>query len=278
MRLIIATRSCRYHVPESPRWLLINGRLDELAAIIRVAARWNGIELPANYQKTLQQPDADAEVTVSVAEMFRGPYLRTSCLMIVAWYTLILLYFGITLHLNNLGGDMYLNTVSLASRWMVRPIVCDVSNRWCVGAQVIAGLLEAVSVVLCIWAVLKFGLKYNLVVFMLIAGAGCLLVNLIPNSASGAGTISLAILGKCAMGATNALIPTYTALQYPTSMRTLSIGLGNLAAGLALVTVPYVWLLVGYATARVCIGNGTERVHVCVCVSTNRSTSRRICR
>lgn len=104
-------------------------------------------------------------------------------------------------------------------------------------------MLEAVSVVLCIWVVLKFGLKRNLIVFMLVAGAGCMLVNFIPATNS-AGIISLAMLGKCAMGATNALIPTYTALQYPTSMRTLSIGLGNLAAGLALVTVPYLWLLV----------------------------------
>lgn len=101
----------RYFVPESPRWLLINGRTDELAAVIRVAARWNGIELPTNFQKTLQQPDE--EVTVAVGELFKGPYLRTSFLMVVSWYTLILLYFGITLHLNNLGGDMYLNTVRM---------------------------------------------------------------------------------------------------------------------------------------------------------------------
>lgn len=48
------------------------------------------------------------------------------------------------------------------------------------------------------------------------------------------------------MGAVNALIPTYTALQYPTYMRTLCGGLGNFAAGLALISVPYLWLLVRY--------------------------------
>lgn len=49
---------------------------------------------------------------------------------------------------------------------------------------------------------------------------------------------------KCTIGATNALIPTFTAIQYPTTMRTLSVGIGNFAAGLALITVPYLWLLV----------------------------------
>lgn len=33
-------------------------------------------------------------------------------------------------------------------------------------------------------------------------------------------------------------------MQYPTSMRTLSVGIGNFAAGLALITVPSLWKLV----------------------------------
>lgn len=49
---------------------------------------------------------------------------------------------------------------------------------------------------------------------------------------------------KCSIGAVNSLIPTFTAIQYPTTMRTLSVGIGNFAAGLALITVPYLWLLV----------------------------------
>lgn len=49
---------------------------------------------------------------------------------------------------------------------------------------------------------------------------------------------------KAAIGAVNALIPTFTALQYPTTMRTLCGGIGNFAAGIALITVPYLWTLV----------------------------------
>lgn len=49
---------------------------------------------------------------------------------------------------------------------------------------------------------------------------------------------------KCTIGACNAIIPTFTAYQYPTYMRNLGIGSGNLAAGAALVIVPYLFLLV----------------------------------
>lgn len=49
---------------------------------------------------------------------------------------------------------------------------------------------------------------------------------------------------KIMVGACNALIPTYTAHHYPVYMRNLGIGAGNLAAGFALVLVPYLFLLV----------------------------------
>lgn len=50
--------------------------------------------------------------------------------------------------------------------------------------------------------------------------------------------------GKCTIGACNAIIPTYTAFQYPCVMRNLAVGVGNFAAGAALMIVPYLWLLV----------------------------------
>lgn len=123
----------------------------------------------------------------------------------------------------------------------------------CVCEQVIVGSLEAVSVILSVFVVLRFGLKLNLIGYLLIAGIACVMVNVFPSEV---GTIALAMVGKCATGATNALIPTYTAMQYPTSMRTVAVGLGQIASGLALTTVPYVWLLVSV------VGGGT-RIQCC---------------
>lgn len=51
------------------------------------------------------------------------------------------------------------------------------------------------------------------------------------------------------MGACNAIIPTFTAYQYPTTMRNLGVGAGNFAAGIALIIVPYLWLLVSFTNA-----------------------------
>lgn len=54
----------------------------------------------------------------------------------------------------------------------------------------------------------------------------------------------LTFTAKCIIGANNAIIPTFTAMQYPTVVRNFGVGMGNLAAGVALILVPYMWLLV----------------------------------
>lgn len=43
--------------------------------------------------------------------VFSKAYWRTTCLTLIVWLTLIIIYFGLTLHLSNLGGNIYVNTV-----------------------------------------------------------------------------------------------------------------------------------------------------------------------
>ena len=36
-------------MPESPRWLLSTGRIDEAEVVVQKIARWNGKDIPANF-------------------------------------------------------------------------------------------------------------------------------------------------------------------------------------------------------------------------------------
>uniref|UniRef100_A0AAG5CT33 Major facilitator superfamily (MFS) profile domain-containing protein n=1 Tax=Anopheles atroparvus TaxID=41427 RepID=A0AAG5CT33_ANOAO len=207
-----------WRCPESPRWLLAKGRIDELCRLLERAASTNGLQLPANYRKALlADGGSEPEAAVSVGDVFRRKFIRTTLVMIVVWFGIILIYFGITLHLSNLGGDIYLNTV-------------------------IAGSVEAIAICLSIVVVLKFGLRINLFLYMVVAGLSCIVMNFVPDGNLWL-IITLAMIVKWCVGACNAIIPTFTAYQYPTTMRNLGVGVGNFAAGVALIIVPYLWLL-----------------------------------
>lgn len=52
-------------------------------------------------------------------------------------------------------------------------------------------------------------------------------------------------IGKSTTGVANAMIPAFTSFQYPPTLRTRAMGLTNFSAGFALISVPYIWLLVG---------------------------------
>lgn len=97
-------------MPESPRWLLAKGRIEELKKIIETAARWNKKTLPPNYDKLLIPPPGE-EASGSFIDLFKKEYLRTTLLLMVAWYCLVLQYMAITLHIGEMGGNIYLTTV-----------------------------------------------------------------------------------------------------------------------------------------------------------------------
>lgn len=80
------------------------------------ASVWNKITLPENFQKLLTAPGNSSNRRVSIFDLFQKGYRRTTTLMAIVWFSIILLYFGITLHMGSLGGNIYLNVVSLLRR------------------------------------------------------------------------------------------------------------------------------------------------------------------
>lgn len=106
---------CRWVLPESPRWLLAVGRTQEVYTILEKAARFNNRKLPKNFDKLLQQEVIEDECgeNVTVFDLFKTSQMRRRTLsLFLIWFSVYLVYYGVVLNLANIGGNLYVNSVS----------------------------------------------------------------------------------------------------------------------------------------------------------------------
>lgn len=100
-------------MPESPLWLLAMGRTKELMSVLQHGAAVNRKELPHNIDKQLLPATDNHAEPASVLDLFRTPRLRKNTFFLaIIWFTVYLVYYGLVLNLGNIGGDLYINSVS----------------------------------------------------------------------------------------------------------------------------------------------------------------------
>jgi putative MFS transporter len=80
----------RRHVPESPRYLLINGRGEEARTVLQNIARMNGVDVPIGELRIEQRSSRSV-----VAGIWQRPLLGRTVLLSVMWFCLSLGYYGI---------------------------------------------------------------------------------------------------------------------------------------------------------------------------------------
>ncbi|CAK9216264.1 unnamed protein product, partial [Sphagnum troendelagicum] len=108
-------------VCESPRWYLIQGRLEEAMAVMRNFATLNGKSLPTT--TVLMSPAANLHqapgaAAAASATRFSGTLLdvmkcsgtrNRMLIMVVIWFNCAIVYYGINLNVVNIGFDLYLS-------------------------------------------------------------------------------------------------------------------------------------------------------------------------
>ncbi|XP_031621225.1 organic cation transporter protein [Contarinia nasturtii] len=210
-------------IPESPRWLLCKGRTAEVATIIRKICAVNKRECPPNVEKLLKPPPSADKTNDGCISLFGNSYLRliTICFPLI-WFTINLVYYGLILNMNSFDGNVYLNSA-------------------------LAGLVELPAIGIAIIIIMWVGKKWILFSTMFCAGVSCLCITFIGNNSSIQWLkITFLMLGKFTISAGNTVMPVYTAELYPTAIRNAGVGACNMAAGVALIIVPYLSLLDQY--------------------------------
>jgi OCT family organic cation transporter-like MFS transporter 4/5 len=244
-----------FFVPESPRWLMAEGRIDEAIKILKDGAKRNGKSLPASDEEIKemmqamfeeQEDEKQAEVVHKTTkqklyEVFKEliilvetPEMRKRTLNIFySWLIVAMVYYGLSFNSKNLGGDRYVNGF-------------------------ISGFVEVPAVVIIIPALAKFGRRLCYCGTFISGGVSCGLVAIATFAMTAEQlkkyefvTIGFAMLGKFLISMTFAIAYLYTAELFPTKVRNLAVGTASTFARIGSMSAPYIVDLLGAAHAGI---------------------------
>ena len=211
-------------ITESPRWLASQGRYDEAEAILMKISRENGL---GNKHVSLRRSSKSTSKSgpsvrsYGILDLFTN---STTCIitliMIVSWFVNSHVYYGLSLNVKNLGGNMYVNFV-------------------------LAGLVEIPSYLLAVFLLNWSGRRKSLFYFMMGAAGSCWICMKLQaqDSANHALLSASAMFGKFCISASFAVVYVYAAELFPTVIRNIGMGVATVASRIGGILCPFVVLM-----------------------------------
>ena len=200
-------------VPESPRWLLVNGRRKEAEEILEKARKMNGLEQKVTVSPDTQEKSEDV-LTGTVLDLFRFSALRRSTIiMYYLWFTNNLVYYGFTLNAGKLfPGDLHINIL-------------------------ISAALEFLAYTVSIFSFLYLGRRWSISAFMGVGGVSLLLTMVLPTEATKS---ALSQLGKFMITASFAMVYQYSTEVFPTVVRNAGLGSCSFFSRIGSIIAPFI--------------------------------------
>ncbi|XP_051903268.1 solute carrier family 22 member 4-like [Hippocampus zosterae] len=189
-------------LPESPMWLLSQGRVTEAEAIVRKAAKMNRVVAPEKiFDDSKSQAGEERPVeryTVSDLLRKRSTIMTTSLLCWV-WFSMSTCYYGLSLNTSQLHSDPYISCFLSALVEVPAYLSCSLAIRYLPRRMAVLGVF-------------------------LIMGLALFSIQLVPQSILGV-AVALEMLGKFVATGGTSLLYVFTAELYPTSLRNTASGL-----------------------------------------------------
>merc|ERR1719507_125041 len=235
-----------WFVPESPRWLVSQGRDDEALKILKDGAKYNKATLPPDEQiLDLMRRIREQEETEAVADqsaekstkeklyeafkelivLLETPEMRKRTLNVFySWLVVAMVYYGLSFNSKNLGADRYVSTfvsgfVEVPAVVVIIPLLSTLGRVKCYSGTFIAG-----GICCGIVALISIAMDAESIVWL---------------------PVTVAMIGKFLISMTFAIAYLYTAELFPTSVRNVAVGAASTFARVGSMSAPYIVDILG---------------------------------
>merc|ERR1719373_1543842 len=195
-----------YWLPESPRWLIAKGKIEEAQKILSVASKRNGMGVEPD-QIILTKPSA-ASAKGGFLDIMKHPILRLqTSIMYFNWFATAFIMYGLALFWQNLTGGLFLNFI-------------------------IGTILDFPAKTLAMVLANKVGRKYPYAIGSTTTGIMFLITVFIPRDVypSNWPIVVLALIGNFCTTMCFAILYMYTGELMPTTVRAAGVGSSSMVS------------------------------------------------
>ncbi|XP_056099062.1 solute carrier family 22 member 4 [Rhinichthys klamathensis goyatoka] len=212
-----------WFIPESPRWLLSQGRIAEAEAILRLAAHKNKVSAPEVLftSSEIEEAAKMREKKHNILDILRNSNaVLTITICSFLWMVITMSYYALILNTTNLHGNPYLNFFLSAVVEVPAFIIAMLLLRFC-GRR----LCQAST--------------------LLMGGAMIFIIQLIPTDLMELATL-LEMLGKLGVTAAFCVVYAVTSELFPTVVRNMAMGTCSMMARIGSIVSPFIIYLGNY--------------------------------